>query len=264
MSAHVNCSISDGVATVTLTNPARRNALSYQMFEELGDTFRSLEGAAEVRVIVLTGAGSAFCVGADLAADPQKRSLRGDSIESDTARLRLASQVAQQLYLMPQPTIAAINGACAGAGLSLAAAADFRIAADRAVFNTAFLTAGLSGDLAGIWFLTRALGGARARELFLAPDKFGADRAAELGLVSEIVPADGLDKAAHALADRLTRCAPIAVRAMKQNLINAQTAPLADYLVTEVDRMVRCFHTDDAKEAAAAFLQKRRPAFTGQ
>ncbi len=264
MSAQVNCSISGGIAAITLTNPDRRNALSVQLFEEFGAVLTELETSASVRAIILTGSGAAFCVGADLAADPEKRSLRGDSIVGDTARLRAATLVAERFYRMPQPTVAAVNGACAGAGLSLAAAADFRIASDTAVFNTAFLTAGLSGDLAGIWFVTNALGGARAREMFLAPTKFDATRAADLGFVSTVVPPDGLAKAAGELADRLAASAPVAMRAVKQNLIQAQTASLGEYVTAEVDRMVTCFHTEDAKEAASAFLEKRPPVFSGR
>lgn len=265
MSAQVvKCSISGGIATVTLANPERRNALSLQMFAELGAALSELEKSVDVRVIVLTGSGSAFCVGADLAAAPNVRSLQGDSIEGDTSRLRASTRVAEQLYRMPQPTVAAINGPCAGAGLSLAAAADFRIASDTAVFNTAFLSAGLSGDLAGIWFVNSILGGARARELFMTPGKLDAVRAEELGLVSVVVPANGLGKAVGELADRLAASAPVAMRAMKQNLLQAQVASLGDYVGAEVDRMVHSFHTEDAKEAASSFLQKRPPVFTGR
>lgn len=264
MSAQVNCSITGGVATITLTNPERRNALSVQLFQQLDATLTELATSTSVRAIVLTGAGSAFSVGADLAAEPARRSLRGDSIEGDTARLRAATQVAEHLYQMPQPTIAAINGACAGAGLSLAAAADFRIGADTAVFNTAFLNAGLSGDLAGVWFITQALGGARARELFLTPTKFDAAHAKEIGLLTSAVPPEILAKTAADLADRLAAAAPVAMRALKRNLIQAQNSSLNDYAVAEIDRMVQCFHTADAKEAAAAFLEKRQPAFAGR
>lgn len=260
----VTCSIDGGIATVTLANPQRRNALSLQMFRELSDTLSELEKAVDVRVVVLTGSGSAFCVGADLAAAPQLRSLQGDSIEGDTSRLRASTRVAEQLYAFPRPTIAAINGPCAGAGLSLAAATDFRIASDTAVFNTAFLSAGLSGDLCGIWFLTRMLGGARARELFMAPAKFDAHAAHELGLVNSVALADGLEKSVRELADRLAASAPVAMREMKQNLIAAQTMSLSDYAASEVAGMVRSFHTEDAREAASAFLEKRSPVFSGR
>lgn len=264
MSALVTCAIAGGVATVALNNPDRRNAMSVEMADLLGETLSEIAASPAVRAVVLTGAGSAFCVGTDLSGASGKRAMQGNSVAEDTARLRKSSRVVEQIYHLPQPVIAAINGPCAGAGLSLAAAADFRIAAGTAVFNTAFLTAGFSGDLAGIWFLTHALGGARARELFLTPGKFDAARAERIGLVSEVLPAAELAAAAGAMAERIAASAPIALRAMKANLIEAQTAALGDYVGVEVDRMVHCFYTEDAKEAASAFLEKRLPVFTGR
>ncbi|MDI3420141.1 enoyl-CoA hydratase-related protein [Streptomyces luteolus] len=264
MPAQVSCSIAHQVATVTLDNPERRNAVSVRLLADLEDVLGHLEADRSVRVIVLTGSGSSFCVGADLAAPPELRSLRGDSFEEDSARLRAASHVAQRLHLMPQVTVAAINGACAGAGLSLALATDLRLASEAAVFNTAFLGAGLPGDLGGIWFLTQLLGAARARELFLLPEKFDAHRAAELGLVTAVSAADAFDALTDRVTARLAHAAPLAARAMKQNLVASQTMPLADYLGGEVDRMVRCFHTEDAREAAAAFLERRRPVYAGR
>ncbi|MCM2393578.1 enoyl-CoA hydratase/isomerase family protein [Streptomyces albipurpureus] len=263
MPVQVSCSIVREVATVTLDNPGRRNAVSAQLLRDLENVLGQLEANRDVRVVALTGSGSSFCVGADLAAPPELRILQGDSIEADTARLRAASHVAERLHLMPQLTVAAINGACAGAGLSLALAADIRIASGAAVFNTAFLSAGLPGDLGGIWFLTRLLGAARARELFLLPGKFDAHRAAELGLVTEVSTAAEFGELTDRVTARLASAAPLAARAMKQNLLAAQTMPLGDFLGAEVDRMVRCFHTEDAREAAAAFLERREPVFTG-
>ncbi|MFC9786999.1 enoyl-CoA hydratase-related protein [Rhodococcus sp. NPDC127528] len=264
MSAQVTCSIVRNVATVTLCNTERRNAVSVQLLRDLDGILAQLEENRDVRVVAVTGSGSAFCVGADLAAPPEHRSLRGDSVEGDTARLRAATDVAQRLYRMPQLTVAAINGACGGAGLSLALATDLRVAADTAVFNTAFLGAGLSGDLGGIWFLTQLLGSARARELFLMPGKFDARRAAEIGLVTEVSAAADLAELTDRVTARLASAAPVAARAMKQNLLGAQTMPLADYLGVEIDRMVRCFHTEDAREAASAFLERREPVFAGR
>lgn len=260
MPAQVVASTDGGVAVVTLRNTERRNAVSVRLLHDLEATLTALEQDREIRVIVLTGSGDAFCVGADLAAAPELRSLRGDSAEADTARLHAANSVVSHLYRMPQVTVAAINGACAGAGLSLALAADLRVASASAVFNTAFLSAGLPGDFGGIWFLTRMLGSARARELFLLPGKFGAAEAARIGLVTRV---GDFDEAA-ALARRLAAAAPLAVRAMKQNLHAAAVSPLPDYLQAEADRMVRCFHTEDASEAAAAFLERREPVFVGR
>ncbi|MGV9866824.1 enoyl-CoA hydratase/isomerase family protein [Rhodococcus koreensis] len=190
--------------------------------------------------------------------------MRGDSIAADTARLRQVSSTLHRFHHLPQVTIAAIDGACAGAGLSLAAAADFRIASDRAVFNTAFVNAALSGDLGGIWLITKLLGGAKARELFLTPGKLTAQAALDLGLVTTVTGTASLHADTLDLAHRLASSAPLAVRAMKQNLLQASTTSLSDYLLAEVDRMVQCFHSGDAHEAADAFLNKRVPSFTGR
>lgn len=264
MAAQVTCSITGSIANITLRNDERRNALSVHLLGELNDTLARIEARPDVHVVVLTGSGSAFCVGADLGAAPESRSLRRDSVEADTARLRDAARVAQRLYEMPQITVAAINGACAGAGLSLALAADLRVATHSAVFNTAFLTAGLSGDLGGIWFLTKILGAAKARELFLLPGKFDAARAVQLGLVTSISDDEGFEQLTHDVASRLAAAAPRAARAMKQNLLDAAHLPLSVYLGSETERMVRSFHTHDAVEAASAFLQRREPVFAGR
>lgn len=260
----VTCSVAGPIATITLRNPERRNALSVQLLSDLQAALDSVAENPDLRVVVLTGSGSAFCVGADLAAAPESRTLRRDSVAADTARLQRAARVAQQIHELPQLTLAAVNGACAGAGLSLALAADLRIAAESAVFNTAFLSAGLSGDLGGIWFLTRALGAARARELFLLPGRLSAHRAAEVGLVTETASDTDFAEMTERYALRLASTAPVAARAMKQNLVDAATTPLDEYLRRETDRMVRSFHTADAREAAAAFLERREPGFSGR
>ncbi|MEE2058580.1 enoyl-CoA hydratase/isomerase family protein [Rhodococcus artemisiae] len=265
MTGRVHCTIDGAVATVLLDNPGRRNAVSYTVFEELDTVISDLSRRPDIHVVVLAGQGTDFSVGADLAAAPENRTLRRDSVAGDTARLRQVSTTLVDFHRMPQITVAAIDGACAGAGLSLAAAADYRIASLRAVFNTAFVGAGLSGDLGGVWLINQILGGARARELFLTPGKITAVQAHRLGLVTEVVVEDvPLLDTADEFASRLARSAPLALRAMKANILQAEHVSLGDYLVTEVDRMVHTFHSDDAREAAAAFLEKRAPSFAGR
>lgn len=264
MPAGVDRADGDGIATLTLRNEGRRNALAVDLFEDLDRELRELESDPGIRVVVLTGHGSAFSVGADLAAPPQRRTLRGDSTAADLARLRRVGRIAERLHLLLQVTVAAVNGACAGAGLSLALACDLRIAAEAAVFNTAFLGAGLSGDLGGIWFATRILGQARARELFLLPGRLPAREARAAGLVSRISADDTFAADLAALTAQLAAGAPRAIRAMKENLRDADRLPLADYLDVESERMVATFHTDDAREAARAFLERREPVFTGR
>ncbi len=255
---------SDGAtATVTLDNPGRRNAVSYDLFTDLRAIVDSLRASDEVRTVVVTGAGADFSVGADLSGPPESRTLRRDSVTRDVARLSEVSETVCAFYRLPQVTVAAIEGGCAGAGLSLAAAADFRIAGDGAVFNTAFLDVALSGDLGGVWFLNRVLDGARSRQLFLDPRKLTAAEALQAGLLDAVSPSGEAISVARELAYRLSSRAPLALRAMKQNLLQAETESLEGYLVGEVERMVRCFHSDDAQEAGRAFIERRRPLFSG-
>lgn len=256
--------VDGAVAHLVLSNPGRRNAVSWPMLTALGEVVAELTGRADVAVVVLTGAGPDFCVGADLAAPPEQRTLRRDTAAADTERLAAVTGTAAALHRLPQVTIAAIDGGCAGAGLSLALAADLRIAAERAVLSTAFLGAGVSGDLGSAWFLTRAVGPARARQLLLDPGRTDATAALALGLVHRVVPADALADEAAAWARRIAAQAPLALRAAKQNLLAADLLDLDAYLPGEVDRMVATFHTDDAREAAAAFLERRTPVFTGR
>jgi 2-(1,2-epoxy-1,2-dihydrophenyl)acetyl-CoA isomerase len=254
----------DGIAELTLRNDGRRNALAVDLFDDLDRELGELETDPGTRVVVITGHGSAFSVGADLAAPPERRTLRGDSAAADLARLRRVGRIAERLHRLPQITVAAVNGACAGAGLSLALACDLRIAAEEAVFNTAFLGAGLSGDLGGIWFATRILGPAKARELFLLPGRLPAREAHAAGLVNRVSTEGTFAADLASLTARLAACAPRAARAMKDNLRDADGLPLADYLDVESERMVATFHTDDAREAARAFLERREPVFTGR
>lgn len=258
-----------GVGTVTLNRPERRNAISWQLVEDLLDAIKQAGSARGLRVLVITGAGGDFCVGADLARvgsdsvhDQETRTLRGRSMADDRRRLTQASTIVEALVSFPAPVIAAINGACAGAGLSLALAADFRIAAEGAVFNTGFVSAGVSGDLGSAWLLTRVVGEARARALLLDPARIAAVEAARLGLVTETT-AD-LPARVGELAGKLAAQAPRAMRYAKQNLADAVLATLPDYLQREVPRMVDCARSGDARRAAQAFLEKRTPMFTGE
>jgi 2-(1,2-epoxy-1,2-dihydrophenyl)acetyl-CoA isomerase len=254
----------DGITTLALRNEGRRNAFAVDLLDDLDRALGELESDPGTRVVVVTGHGSAFSVGADLAAPPARRTLRGDSVDADLARLRRVGRITERLHRLPQVTVAAVNGACAGAGLSLALACDLRIAAEVAVFNTAFLGAGLSGDLGGIWFATRILGQARARELFLLPGRLPAREAHAAGLVTRVSPDESFTADLAALTARLAASAPRAVRAMKDNLRDADRMSLADYLDVESERMVATFHTADAREAARAFLERREPVFTGR
>ncbi|EHR50650.1 enoyl-CoA hydratase/carnithine racemase [Saccharomonospora marina XMU15] len=261
--------LDSGVATVTLNRPQRRNAISWQLVEDLLAAMERAHAAEGLRVLVLTGAGHDFSVGADLARvasgrarEQETRTLRGHSVADDRERLAVASTLVESIASFPAPTIAAINGACAGAGLSLALATDFRLAAPDSVFNTAFVSAAVSGDLGSAWLLTRAVGDARARALLLDPGKLTAGEALQAGLVTEIAanPQVRLGE----LVAKLAGQAPKAMRYSKQNLADAERLTLAEYLEREVPRMVDCARSEDARRAARAFLEKRKPVFTGE
>lgn len=267
----VRYAVEGGVATITLDRPDHLNTMSRQLLDQ---ALAALQSAAEddaVRAVILTGTGRAFCAGGDLqdfarrepdgegAATPTAR-----SVEGDIHRLRGYMRTSQLLREMPKVTFAAVNGACAGAGLAWACAADIRYCAASAVFNTAFMTAGLSGDFGGTWTLPRIVGPARARELYLLAEKFRAPEAERIGLVSAVLPDDELMPFVRAKAERVAGFAPLTVRAIKANLNDALEVSFPAMLDREADRHTRCGRTEDAREAARAFLEKRPPVFHGR
>lgn len=253
--------VDSGVAILTIDRPERRNAFSWQMALDLAEVVANLEADRSLRVVVLTGRGKDFCVGADLAADKSTRTLRGISSEDDHSRLRVAADAAAVLANLRVPVVASISGACAGAGLSLALTADIRIAATTARFNTAFVSAGLSGDLGLGWHLTRLVGASRATRLLVLPERLDADQAQRAGLVDEV--SDRPLERALILAERIRDSAPKAVSNAKANVRDAASMSLEEYLEKEIERMVSCAQSSDSKEAAQAFLDKRAPKFTG-
>lgn len=252
------------VATVTLNRPERLNAMNREL---MGAAVAALERAASdesIRVLILTGAGRGFCAGGDLAGFADGEFKRPQPIEERIAELRRNMRTSQILRESDLITIAAINGACAGAGFSWACACDLRYAAASAKFNTAFLNAGLSGDFGGTWSLTRIVGNARARELYLLAERFGAEQAERIGLVSKVLADAELMDYVRGVARRLADSAPIALRRIKQNLNDATRLGFAEALDREADRHSRCGMTEDNTEAAKAFLEKRKPVFKGR
>jgi 2-(1,2-epoxy-1,2-dihydrophenyl)acetyl-CoA isomerase len=257
--------VEDGVAVLTLSRPERRNALSPEMLTALAAQLVAVEADPEVGCVVLTGAGKAFCAGGDV-----KRFAAADGEARPGFEQRLATQreghrrVALKLYELRKPTIAMINGPAAGAGFSLALACDLRYAADSAVLTTAFAKVGLAGDYGGSWFLTQLVGTAKARELYYFSDRLGAAEAERIGIVNAVFEADKLSEQALDLARRLANGPRVALGYMKENLNRAVTGSLADALDTEAVHHLRTFDTEDHKEAAAAFVDKREPTFRGR
>ena len=261
--ADVLCEIADGVATLTLNRPDRLNAMGGEILPLVLSELERLAADAAVSVVVLTGAGRGFCVGGDLSGD-LPRELRVPELEGATAALRALMRSAELLREMPQVTIAAINGPCAGAGLAWACACDLRYAAASARFATAFVDAGLSGDFGGSWTLPRIVGPGKARELYLLSDRFGAEEALRIGLVAKVVPDAELMPAVRGVAERLRKKAPLALRAIKQNLAAAEHASFAEALDREAVYHARLGRSADSREAARAFMEKREPRFEGR
>ena len=237
MTDTVRFEVSGPVATITLNRPDRLNAMTEEL---IGGVLACLEQAAAddaIRAVVLTGAGRGFCAGGDLGAMGEFAGPRTE--EASRAELRRLHRTTELLHEMPKATIAAVNGPCAGAGLSWACACDLRIAAESAVFRTAFLSAGLTGDFGGTWSLTRLVGAGRARHLFFLNEKLSAASAAAIGLVGEVVPDGALMGRVADIASALAQAPPHVVAGIKQNLNDAQELGLHTLLNAEADRQVR-------------------------
>lgn len=256
--------VQDGVATLTMNRPERLNALSRPMLDALASTLPRLAEDPAVGVVVLTGAGRAFCAGGDVKAMAEGGEMPDATLEERAQALRTRMEAARLLHEMPKPTIAMVRGAAAGAGLSLALACDLRIAAESARFGTAFARVGYSGDFGGSFFLTQLVGTARARELYFTAELVDAARALAWGLVNRVVADDRLEAETMALATRLARGPRIAYRYMKRNLNAAESGTLRDVLDLEAWHHTRTGLTEDHREAARAFVEKREPVFRGR
>ena len=253
--------ISDRIATVTLNRPEKLNALNAELMETLPNVLEQLANDSNVRCLVLTGAGRGFCAGGDISAMASGEALPD---ENPIARLRRREEVSRLLHEMPKPTIGMINGAAAGAGLSIALACDIRIAGESARFGTAFVRVGFSGDFGGTWMMQRLVGTAKARELYFTGDLIDAREAKRIGLVNRVLPDDQLAADTRALALRIANGPPIAMARMKQNLNLALTSDYSTLLDAEAEAMVFTGQTRDNREALTAFLEKRQPTFEGR
>jgi 2-(1,2-epoxy-1,2-dihydrophenyl)acetyl-CoA isomerase len=254
---------SGGIARLTLNRPDRLNAMSDPMLDLLVDHVADVTADEEVRVIVLTGAGRGFCVGGDLDAFSEsgdsEPETRGASIEKLHRHMR-ASELLRSSHAV---SIAAVNGACAGAGLSLAAACDLRVSSAAAVFRSAFVDAALSGDFGGTWLLTKLIGESRAKQMAFLNEKVGPDTALDWGLVSAVHAPEDFEKEVSALAETLAKKAPRALAGLKRNFTDAANLTFAEASAIEAERHVDCSRTADLVEAANAFLERREPHYTG-
>ena len=257
-------SVDDGIATLTMNRPERRNALSAEMLQALGAMLADCETNPEIAAVVLTGSGGAFCAGGDVKGMAERDGERPD-IDTQIHLQRISQRAtAGRLYKMPKPTLAALPGAAAGAGFALALACDLRIASEKAVMTTAFARVGFSGDYGGTYFLTRLVGTAKARELYFLSERIDMTEAARLGLVNWVVPAETLERRTHEIARRLAAGPRIAYRYMKENLNRAAAGEWDECLDLEATHHIHTGQTEDHKEAARAFVEKREPAFKGR
>ena len=248
---------SDGVVTITLNRPQRKNAVTGEMWAALRDLFLDIGRRPEDRVLVVTGADGAFCSGADLGAIDD---LSGGGL----ARMRIIGSAAQALHDLPQPTIAKVPGIAAGAGANLALGCDLIVASDDARFSEIFSARGLSLDFGGSWLLPRLVGLHRAKELAFFADIISAKEAQDLGLVNRVVAAGELDGFVDDWARRLAAGPPLALARTKRMLNDSFTSTLAEALDAEGLSQVVNFGTEDLGEAMRAFVEKRAPVFKGR
>jgi 2-(1,2-epoxy-1,2-dihydrophenyl)acetyl-CoA isomerase len=257
--------ITDGVATVTMNRPEARNAMNREMMHAMGRVFAELEHNPDARCIVLTGAGKGFCSGGDIKGMADEASGGATSMDESIHRQREEQRgSAGRLYKMPKPTLAALPGAAAGAGFSLALACDMRIMASNAIMTTAFAKVGFAGDYGGTFFLTHLVGSAKARELYMLSDRVSADEALALGLTNWVCEPEELQAKTKEMALRLANGPSVAYRYMKENLNRAVSGEIDDCLDLEATHHIHSGQTEDHKTAVQAFLNKTDPVFQGR
>ena len=260
-------SLDAGVLTLTLNRPDARNAMSRAMTQALADQLAAAELDPAVRCIVLTGAGKGFCAGGDVKgmAAAGDGTVGNNTIDGAIHRQRINQRAtAGKLFKMPKPTIAALPGPAAGAGLSLAMACDLRIMSSTAIMTTAFAKVGFSGDYGGTYFMTQLVGAAKARELYFLSDRVSAEEALRIGLANWVCEPEQLAAKTREIALRLATGATVAYRYMKENLNRAMNGEVDDCLDLEATHHVHCGQTQDHRDATKAFVEKREPVFHGR
>ena len=256
--------LTDRVLTITLNRPEARNALSPALTTAFRQTLKDYGDHPDVGALVVTGAGGAFCAGGDVKA-MASRGANDQSLEERFQETRARHhETAGTIHQLRIPSIAALPGPAAGAGLAIALSCDIRLAADSAFLATGYARIGLSGDYGIAWLLTRAVGPSRARALLLTAERIEAERAAAIGLVHTVHGPDELADAAQDLAVRLANGPRLAYSYIKDNLDEALVIDHATAIDHEAERLIRTQSTQDHKEAARAFVERRDPVFTGQ
>ena len=270
----------DGVALVTLNRPDSLNAMGGTLMQELGDTLEELERDRTVRCVAVTGAGRGFCAGGDMGGFAQRAGAgrgegeqpserpRGPSVTQleQSAKGLAANQrrTSLKLHTMAKPTVALVNGAAAGAGMSLALSCDIRLVSDKAKFVPAFGRIAFSGDYGGSYFLTKLVGFGRAREIYFTGEHIDAQRALELGIANHVFPHDELITSGLDFCSKIASGPPGALARMKANFLRAEHTRVDDALDQEAFWMSLSGLTSDHREGVRAFVEKRDPNFTGE
>lgn len=261
--APVTFDLTDGVATITFNRPEAMNALDLATKEALRAAVDRAAGDDEVRAVVITGSGRAFCVGQDLREHIE--SLRTKPMEEIWATVpEHFAPIAAGIAGMDKPVVAAVNGVAAGAGASIAFACDFRLVADTAGFNTAFTGIGLSCDTGASWTLPRLVGHDRALELLMMPRTVPAEEALSMGMATRVVPADRLSEEVSTLAGTLAQGPTLAYGAVRRSVAFGATHSLRETLKFEGEMMARTGSSQDHRDAVSAFVDKQRPTFRGR
>lgn len=253
--------VADGVGTLTLNRPDKLNAFAGTMRQEIATAVRSLAANDDVRVIVLTGAGRAFCAGADIGY--MKELTASGDVAAFRGLVEAGREVVTAIRATLKPVIASVNGPAAGGGANMALACDLRIASDKAAIGQTFGRIGLHPDWGGTFFLPRIVGAAKALELIFGAEMVPAEEALRLGLFSRVVPHDQLATVTREAAMGLARKPPKALALAKKAVYASERHTLDDQLDMELAHQLACFQSEDAKEGLAAFLEKRTPRFRG-
>jgi enoyl-CoA hydratase/carnithine racemase len=258
--------VSDHIATITLNAPERMNTISGPMLNELSDQLLRADRDREVRCIVLTGAGRAFCAGLDLAAQMGQKDALGvlDTGGEMGGEFDLRTAPPVVLHNLDTPTICSLNGGAAGYGLDLAFGCDIRVAAESAKLNPGFAKRGILPESGGTWLLPRMVGYAKAAEICFTGRTLSAQEGLDLGLVNSVVPLDDLQEATNSLAAEIAANAPLAVRAIKRMMRAAETETFEQNIHHVFLQLLPLFRTKDFREGVASFMEKRPPKFTGQ
>jgi 2-(1,2-epoxy-1,2-dihydrophenyl)acetyl-CoA isomerase len=250
------------VATIVLNRPERMNALNKDLVLALNDALTRVEADQEIAVVVLAGAGRAFCAGGDLAVIGEGR--QENDMNELQPILRSGMQAVLKIRTMRQPVIAAVHGAAAGAGMNIALAADIRVASDDAMFGQNFAKVGLFPDYGGTLFLPQLVGPAKAAELFYTGDMIDAAEALRIGVANRVVPLAQLESEVRALAQKIANGPAIAIRAIKETLFGRDKEELTKLLNLEMEQQMKCFSSGDCEEGIRAFFEKRLPKFQGR